>query len=156
MRIAEAGSPTEARLLQLPVATCSKYWGGLLLVFPIVPQSVSAYTDDHATRGTNTLILPPLWQLKGFFFKLCFLVVFWFGWVWVFFNYGHGVSTIQALCPVTDPGPLAFHFTLHDPTQTSTYICALWIFPVTVCGSSCLLVTHTLRHKPADGSEVEH
>lgn len=68
-----------------------------------------------------------------------------------FFNYYHGVSTIQALCPVTDPRPLVYHFTLHDPTQTNTYICGLWIFPVTVPGSSWFPLTHTQRHKPSMG-----
>lgn len=66
------------------------------------------------------------------------------------------MSTVQALCPVTDPGPSAFHFALHDHPQTNTYICALWIFPVTVPGSCCLPLTHTRSHKPADGSRVGH
>lgn len=68
------------------------------------------------------------------------------------------MSTIQALSllhAVTDPGPSAFHFSLHDPTQTNIYICALWIFLVTVPGSSCLPLTHAQRHKLAGGSQVD-
>lgn len=134
---------------QLPIARCSKYWGGLLLLFPTecvcMYLSTHTHTADHTTRGTKIIILPPLWQLKGGVFLIAKY----------FFYYSHGMSTVQALCPVTDPGPSAFHFALHDHPQTNTYICALWIFPVTVPGSCCLPLTHTRSHKP-DGSRVGH
>lgn len=53
---------------------------------------------------------------------------------------------MQALCPVTDPGPLTFHFTLHDPTQTnSLHVCTVDLLSKKIPASSCLPLTHTQR-----------
>jgi len=64
------------------------------------------------------------------------------------------LSVRHSVCPVTDPGLLAFQFTLHTPTQTNIYAYALWISPVTVPRSSGLCLTHAQRCMHADRSQL--